>query len=109
LNPVVQSIVVALVSASATLIVARYGLLGKKVDSDINAASKFLERLVAVEKRERQCQKQLFLLRQYMQVLEVMVDLLIQAHPDDDGLIAEARQRMVARRRALQHEGESDE
>jgi hypothetical protein len=109
LNPVVQSIIVALVSSIATLIVARYGLLGKKVDSEINAAATFLERLKAVELRERHCQKQLHLLKQYMQVLEVMVDLLIQEHPDDDGLVTAARERMIARRRAIQQEGETDE
>lgn len=109
LNSTLQTIVAAGVSSILTLIAARYGLLGKKVESEINAAAKFLERLQEVERRERRCQRQLILLRQYMQVLEVMVDLLIQAHPDEDGKLAQTRRRMIARRRAIQLEGESDE
>lgn len=85
------SLVSSVLTACASVLVARYIWVGKKLDN-------IYTRLSSVEEAERRCQKELFELRTEMTTVILINDYLLLQHPEADNEVVKLYERMKHRR-----------
>ncbi len=103
----IGGVITALLGLLGVVIAARYGWLGKRGENEIGIAREFHNRLCESEKKEEARSALCVELRQELQVLYLLYDLVIQVCPEAEDQTRELRQRIYERRKKLFPENQS--
>jgi len=113
------TMVVGLVSSVMTfigvVIASRYGLLGKREETEGKRAESVpaileqtLTRLHDVEKSEERCQQQVFQLKSDLQTTWLAIEMILLKCPEADDEVSAAIGRMKERQKAFLHREEAE-
>lgn len=95
----VGGFITAVLGVVGVIVAARYGWLGKRGENEISAAKEFHSRLCESEKENKSLEESCTELRQELQVLYLLYDLVIQICPEAENETRELRTRIYERRK----------